>query len=235
MTDTYCFAGIPVTAEFSSGYCRHFLNGYQTQLLPDFTVSVNREDIAAERMTDGQDFSEDYLESLALLRKLSTAFSERNVLLFHASAIEFEGKAYLYTALSGTGKSTHAALCKQVFGERVRYINDDKPFLRYENGCWKVFGSPWCGKHRLGDNISAPLGGIAILRRGGENSIKRVSGDYALPHLLLQSYRPKDAGAMQKVLDLVVKLSRTPVYELTCNISHEAVKVSLGEMSRYSK
>lgn len=232
MNCTYRFAGVSVSAEYSDCYCAEYFSGYETNLSPDLTVSVNQTDIEAERSISEPGFSDGYLESLAFLRKLSTDFSQMGILLFHASAIEFDGKAYLYTAVSGTGKSTHSALCKQAFGDRVRYINDDKPFLRFDNGNWNVFGSPWSGKHRLGNNICVPLGGIAILKRGRENSIRRVSGDYALPTLLAQSYRPNNPIAMQNVLDLVVKLSKTPIYELTCNISQDAARLSLGEMSK---
>lgn len=231
MNKTYSFSGVSVSAEYSHRYCANHFSGYETDLPPRFAVSVKQTDIDAERTTSTSNFSDGYLESLAFLRKLSTDFAPMGILLFHASAIEFEGKAYLYTAVSGTGKSTHSALCKQVFGDRVRYINDDKPFLRFDNGCWTVYGSPWNGKHRLGNNISAPLGGIAILKRGSENSIRKVTGDYALPTLFLQSYRPEDPVAMQNVLDLVVNLSKMPIYELFCNISQDAARLSLGTMS----
>lgn len=232
MKCTYSFAGIPVSAEYSHDYCRKYFEGYEADSAPCLHVCVTRSDIDYERSISEEDgFSDGYLESLAFLRKLSCDFAPMDILLFHASAIELDGKAYLYTAVSGTGKSTHSALCKEVFGDRLRYINDDKPFLRLENGRWMVYGSPWNGKHRLGSNISAPLGGIAILKRGSENSIRRVDSGYALPTLLSQSYRPNNPIVMQRVLDLVINLSKTPLYELYCNISQDAARLSLGVMT----
>lgn len=234
MIKTYRFADVSVKAEFNYSYSEKYFSGYETADPPDITVSVNQGDIEAERSLSlaQADYGEGYLENLAFLRKLALAFAPMGILLFHASAIEFEGKAYLYTAVSGTGKSTHSALCKKAFGDKVRYINDDKPFLRFVGGGFTVYGSPWNGKHRLSNNIGVPLGGIAILKRGSENSIRRVSSEYGLPTLLAQSYRPKDPIAMQSVLDMAVKLSGQPLYELSCNISLDAARLSLGEMSK---
>ena len=62
-----------------------------------------------------------------------------NGMLLHASAVMVDGKAYLFTAPSGTGKSTHTRLWLQQFGERAAILNDDKPALRFENGKWYAF------------------------------------------------------------------------------------------------
>lgn len=229
---SYCFASIPVSVEYMYGYSEQLFKQYETDLLPKIFISVCEADLKFEdSMYDGV-FDNGYLESLAILRKLSTAFSHMGILLFHSSAILFDGRAYLYTASSGTGKSTHTALCRKVFGDRVKMINDDKPFLRFENGIWRVYGSPWNGKHGLGNNISAPLGGVAILKRGTKNCMKRITSDIALPTLFAQSYRPQKASDMQCVLDLVVNLSRNPIYELRCDMSDEAAELSLGVMSK---
>ena len=67
-------------------------------------------------------------------------------MLLHSSAVVVDGYAYLFSADSGTGKSTHTGLWKQHFGDRAYIINDDKPAIRKVDGEWYVFGTPWSGK-----------------------------------------------------------------------------------------
>ena len=77
-----------------------------------------------------------------------------------------DGEAYIFTAVSGTGKSTHAMLWREVFGERVRMINDDKPLIRITpEGKAVVYGTPWDGKHHLSKNSAFPLKAICWLTR----------------------------------------------------------------------
>jgi serine kinase of HPr protein (carbohydrate metabolism regulator) len=102
-----------------------------------------------------------------------------NGLRIHASAVEVDGKAYLFSANSGTGKSTHTRLWREVFGDRAVMVNDDKPFLRMTEGAVMVYGSPWNGKHGLGCNLSVPLKAVCILERGEENRIEKISAKQA--------------------------------------------------------
>ena len=82
-----------------------------------------------------------------------------------------DGAAYLFTAPSGTGKSTHTRLWREVFGDRVWMINDDKPMLRISENLVTAYGTPWNGKHHISRNASAPLKAIVQLNRGKENII----------------------------------------------------------------
>ncbi len=80
-----------------------------------------------------------------------------DTVLFHGSALAIDGDGYLFTAKSGTGKSTHTRLWRERFGDRVVMINDDKPLLHIDAGSVIAYGTPWNGKHRLGTNASVPL------------------------------------------------------------------------------
>ena len=83
-----------------------------------------------------------------------------------------DGQAYLFSADSGVGKSTHSRLWQQVFGDqRVTIINDDKPALRLRDGVWYVYGTPWSGKYGLNHNLCYPLAGICFLERSKTNKI----------------------------------------------------------------
>ena len=68
----------------------------------------------------------------------------------------------LFTAKSGTGKSTHTRYWLEAFGNRAAIINDDKPFIRLDTPAPMICGAPWSGKHGLDTNLSVPLAGICI-------------------------------------------------------------------------
>ncbi len=84
-------------------------------------------------------------------------------LQLHASAVELDGRAYLFSAPSGTGKSTHTHKWERLFG--AAYINDDKPALLRLAGTWYAFGTPGSGKEDLSRPCQVPLGGVAYLAK----------------------------------------------------------------------
>lgn len=171
--------------------------------------------------------SPEALELLVLCRSAAELLPRYDTVLFHGSALSMDGEGVLFTAASGTGKSTHTALWRRVFGSRVRMINDDKPFLSAREGQIRVFGSPWQGKHRLGENTSAPLKAVCILCRGRENTITRVSAAEALPLLMQQTYRPGTSEATLATMRLVCRLAgQTAIYRLCCNMDPEAALVA---------
>lgn len=207
----------------------------------DFTVATDPQDIEFERVKSAREdeleglpirhFSDAYLESLAVYRKIARQMLAYDTLLFHGSAIAVDGVAVLFTAKSGTGKSTHTRLWREAFGDRAVMVNDDKPLLRVtEAGVW-VCGTPWDGKHRLSTNCMLPLKGICILERGEENHITPISPKQMLPMLLQQSYRPEDAKTTAQLLQVLDKLTqKTAFYRLACNMDPEAARVAFEGM-----
>ena len=143
-----------------------------------------------------------------------------------------DGEGYLFTAKSGTGKSTHTGLWRELLGEKAVMVNDDKPFLEITESGVIVHGSPWNGKHRLGANISLPLKAICLLERGEENEIESIAPKDAVLMLMQQSCRPMDRRKMPKYPELLDGLSqRVDFYRLKCNMEPEAVKLSYEAMS----
>ncbi len=171
------------------------------------------------------DFPEEVLEALAMYRKIMDLVQFRDTIMFHSSALEMDGRGYLFAAPSGTGKSTHTRLWRQVFGERVTMINDDKPLLRLKpDGSWKIYGTPYGGKENIQNNVSQNLCGIVLLERGTENKIERLNAQAAYSRLWRQTYHnDQQPQAMLHVMDLVGRLAKLPIYRLQCNISEEAV------------
>ena len=145
--------------------------------------------------------------------------------MLHASCVEYEGKAYLFSARSGTGKSTHTHLwLKYMPGSRI--INDDKPAIRCIDGVYYAYGTPWSGKTDESVNTGVPIAGIAFLSRG-ENNINRISGIKALKLFMEQTVRPRDKNLMEDMLVVLNNvLTDIPIYELYCDMSEDAVKTA---------
>ena len=131
-----------------------------------------------------------------------------------------------------TGKSTHASLWQQRFGDRVTLLNDDKPALRCVDGEWRVYGTPWSGKTDKNVPAYAPLCGICLLTRDSYNHIHRLPPAKALAGILSQTLRPTEMSGMQALCLLLDRLlSTVPVYELGCTVSLEAAETSFRAMA----
>lgn len=175
---------------------------------------------------------DDYIHGL-----YSTGFSykilEHNGCVLHSSAIAVDGNAYLFSAHSGTGKSTHTSLWLDHFKDRAIIINDDKPCIREIDGELYVYGTPWSGKHDLSINDKFKLKGITFICRSDENWIRETTRSEAISLFLTQSYRPTDKAHMELLLNMIDKIfNKIKIYKLGCNISHEAAKLSYTTMSR---
>ena len=229
-----------ISALFDS--TRTFCKDYITDASPDFEIAIHPEDIQLERdkaakeaRAEGREASnypDDYLETLAVYRKVVAKLLDYDILLFHGSVIAVDGTAYLFAAKSGTGKSTHARLWREYFGDRAVMINDDKPLLQITDTTVIAYGTPWNGKHHLSNNISAPLKAICFLERERNNHIFAVDKRSVFSKLCQQSYRPDNAEALSKTLSLVDRLgSRVELYRLDCNMEQEAAVVAYRGMT----
>lgn len=165
-------------------------------------------------------------------RQFAVFLMEHGGFYLHASAVELEGQAYLFSGKSGEGKSTHTRLWQQVFGEAARVINDDKPALRRMDGQWFAYGTPWCGKDGINQNRRAPLAGICFLKQAKENRIRRLSAQEALQKLLSQTIRKfRDVQRLDLLLEQLDDLvRRVPVYELENRPEAEAARLSFETM-----
>ena len=199
---------------------------------PDFSISLSEDDILEEReSTSDNQFSLTYLETLASLRKLAEIFPSHKRILMHGASIEYKGQAYLFTAPSGTGKSTHIRLWKKYLGDEVKIVNGDKPFISLDSKPL-IYGSPWAGKENWHRNCCMPLKGICFVQRGTENAIQSIEPSECLPLLFKQVYLPSGIDAAGLTLELVDALiKKVPLYLLTCDMSEEAVKCSFEALT----
>ncbi len=234
-------ASVAVRSLFES--TRDYCAAYLTEEVPEILVGVTQADLIqeqaeldAEACREGlrrRAFSEPFLERAAIQRKVAAALFERDVLLLHGSTVAVEGKAYLFTAQCGTGKSTHTRLWREAFGSRAVMVNDDKPFLRLTETEVLACGAPWSGKHGLDTNITVPLQGICILRRGTENRIAPISPGAALPMLEAQCGPPEAPSRQLRYRDLLRRLTeRVPLWQMECTKAPEAALTAHRAMSQ---
>lgn len=153
-------------------------------------------------------------------------------LMLHSSAVIMDGRAYLFSAPSGTGKSTHTQLWLDVFGDRATILNDDKPAIRRIDGVWYAYGTPWSGKYDMSINTRVPLGGICVLRRGEVNKIEPYCGYSAIKDVFEQTPRNANADYVTKLLELLDRLlCEVPVWRMECNTDPEAARMAYAAMS----
>ncbi len=241
MTLTYRFAGINVRITSLYPDVHEYCRDYLTEGDPDFSVSIAPDDLSFEKSRFETErpleaaasltFPDGYWEELAVYRKIAEQAPFFDTLLFHGSAVAVDGIGYLFAAPSGTGKSTHTRLWREVFGTRAVMVNDDKPLLRFREDGILVYGTPWNGKHRLSANVGVPLKAICFLERAAENTIDRICPKTAFPLVFRQCYRPADGVAMEKTLSLLDRLpSCLPFFLLRCNRDPEAARIAYQAM-----
>ncbi len=243
---TYQFAGHVFAIHSFYEQVHRLCQTYISDLTPEHTISIIKEDIIYEREKAAREDKKEglqvrhipdaYLETLAVYRKIADYLLQHDVFLFHGSAVSVDGEAYLFTAKSGTGKSTHTRLWRELFKERAVMVNDDKPLIHVSKEEGKgatIYGTPWDGKHRLSNPIAVPLKAICILKRDSYNHIEPIKKRDAYPLILQQMNRPDNAILLQKTLQILDRLfCQVDFYVLGCNQEIEAAKISYEGMNK---
>lgn len=221
---------------------RDYCKAYLTDHAPEFLISISREELPKEQERLRQEaleeglrfrrFPDPFLERSLIQQKLAEELLEQEILLFHGSTVALDGRAYLFTARCGTGKSTHTRLWRETFPGRAIMVNDDKPFLRFTEEGVLACGAPWSGKHGLDSNIALPLAGICILTRGPENRIRPADAGQVMELLLDQAIRPEDPRLLDISRRLVHRLAdAVPLWQMECTKEPEAALVAWEAMS----
>ena len=206
---------------FLQTFCKDYLFPFEGA--PDIIAEVKKEDVEKEIEIAEVETTEEYAECLCLYREIAEKLPEFDRLVMHGAAITHENRAVLFTAPSGTGKTTHIKLWKKAFGSKVDIINGDKPILHIQNDGVIVHSSPWAGKENYQKNRNAPLKAICIIKRAEKNRTYKVDPKEHLPFILHQIYLPKNGEMAQKTLQLFNSIiSQIPVYIVECNISENA-------------
>lgn len=231
--DIYRIADLNIGVLNHADFTKKYMNDYLTcDCEPDFIVEITPDMIEYEKRVTAEKVPEPYYEITAVLRSIcKTIVSSYCGFFLHCSCLEYNNEAYIFTAKSGTGKSTHARLWREYLKDEVTMINDDKPIVRMIDDTFYIYGTPWNGKHRISNNIKAPIKAIFYLHQSQENRVEKCDTISALTKLLSQTVLPDNKAVMNNLLDMLEKLlSKTPVYDLYCNISEDAVKTALSSI-----
>lgn len=149
----------------------------------------------------------------------------RGYVAIHSASILYNNKAWLFTASSGTGKSTHASLWKEVYD--VDTINGDLNIVSDLEDIPKVYGTPWCGTSGIYDIKEHELGGVILLKRGSTNVVEELPIEKQILDVGQRVVSPpwnKTLTAMQyDILNSLIK--KVKVASLTCTKDQEAAVV----------
>ncbi len=223
--------GIKHSYEYIRSLCREYT--VDDGEMAEFFVSADKAAIESEKLICPETYPDGVYEATCLHREIVRGLVKYGVMLMHSAVIAVDGRAYVFMAKSGVGKSTHISLWREVFGERAVVVNGDKPFFSFEDDVFTVHGSPWKGKEGLGEHISVPVSGICFLERGEVNSIVRATGSDTVGRIFHQILLPKsseDLAVFMAMLDRVLR--SVPFYILKCNMDREAAVVAYGAMRK---
>ena len=155
---------------------------------PDFVITVKESELYAQREQSGISWDAK-LSGFVIVKKLEKLFLENDrILFFHGSVVATQYSAYMFTAPSGTGKTTHSRLwTKNVPNAYI--LNGDKPFVSTGDKI-TAWGSPWCGSEGYNRNEGVELKAICFLERGEKNRMTEISDNVAIPMLAQQTGDP---------------------------------------------
>lgn len=225
----YEIAGLTVDMDVSGRTARQAIAyAADSQGPADITLSCDNRRVLEMNPQLGSEDMAEYMGTGAMFARHLLEFGGFQL---HASAVILEGKAYLFSAPSGVGKSTHTEKWQRLFG--AEYLNDDKPALRQIAGEWMVYGTPWSGKYDLSVPKSAPLGGVTFLRRAEENQMEPLTPAQALPLLMSQTVSRLRREQMQLLLPMADQLLRqVPIWMLSCRNEDAAAVLSHDIMTK---
>ncbi|MGN0450167.1 MAG: hypothetical protein ACI4G0_07440 [Ruminococcus sp.] len=171
------------------------------------------------------------VEEFSYAGKFCKSIIKYDAMLIHSSAIEYNGKAYLFSADSGVGKSTHTSLWRKAFGNVVKMINDDKPVVRVFDGKAVAYGTPFDGGSGIANNISAPLGAVVFIERGESNSIRKAETPEIIKRLYFSTAHFVSRDTADKMLtNFENLLSCSDFYIMTCNMDISAAYLARNEI-----
>ena len=221
------FVEVPAAGGMASR-CREYLSKETAE--PD--IVIREEYYRREKYPEGT--SEELIAYMESAIQFFAKLLSFDGVYLHASCVRMGDRAYLFSADSGTGKSTHTRLWQQIFGDAAQIFNDDKPALRRIDGAWYSYGLPWCGKDGININMKVPLAGICFLKQGEQNEIRRLTSTEAIQRLMPQTLKNiKSIKKLDVTLNNFDKLIREiPIFELENRPEPEAALLSYETMRR---
>lgn len=213
---------------YTSRICSNYRLDNQ-EVTPDFEITVSQEEIDNEKEFLPE-FPDHYIESNCIYRKIAAKILDYNGIIMHACVVEKDGKAFAFSAPSGTGKSTHARLWIETFDD-AKIINGDKPLLRLIDGTLYAYGTPWCGKEALNINTKCRLDSICFLSQSESNSIEKIDKTTALTKIFTQLLMPDNETQTDSFFSMIETIfDKVKFYSLKCNMQKDAAVVAYEGM-----
>lgn len=143
--------------------------------------------------------------------------------VFHCSYIDRGGKAILFTAPSGVGKSTQADLWHRHRGAEI--VNGDRAAVRYADGVLLAEGLPFAGSSEYCKNRTMPIEAIVYLEQAPCTTIRKLHGYEAFSKIWEGiSVNTWDRTDMELVSSVAQKAAtEIPVFQLSCTPDETAV------------
>jgi hypothetical protein len=233
--EKFCFADLIVEMDCQypmlKDRSRKYLLPDSDKRKPDITVNLSEDDFLRyeKKIPDAdREICEYMLAGECFYRRLLSF----DGMLLHSSVVGFDGKAYIFSANCGVGKSTHTHLWTRYIKNTI-IINDDKPAVRKINGEYYAYGTPFSGKNDENANVGYPVGALVFIERSKVNKIRKISPVEAVPLIYQQTTQPV---ASPKHMDILFGfldglLTSVPLYILSCDMSSEAVKTSFEALT----
>ena len=230
-------AGVNILVSFKYPKTRLCLSDFETD--EDFKYKVvitdcrfQEEKNLLERRFPLQSFQSHEIERNSLYRDIPKILVKEGIIMIHGVVVAMDGEGFLFTAPSGTGKSTHAKMWTEAFPNKAIVINGDKPLLKITDSGVIAYGSPWKGKERIGTNDFVKLNNICLLKRGNNNSIKRVEWNAEILTWLLEQSQidGADAQVLERIRWFKAASQYISFFELQCTKSIEAAIVAYNGM-----
>lgn len=216
--------------EYTRTLCNDYL--YSGTEKAELFVSATEDDLCSEEAIAKEKHSRGFIESICIYRNLCLNLPQKDAFVMHGAAVAVDDKGYVFTAKSGTGKSTHALLWCELLPNRAAIINGDKPIIRKKDGKFVIYGTPWSGKEGFNQNTGKELFGVCFLERGEQNKISSLPKADSAMRIMNQILIPSTEEGVVKTFDLIDEMiNKTKTYKLSCNVSLEAARMSYECMS----
>ncbi|MGM9550821.1 MAG: hypothetical protein ACI3XA_01045 [Clostridia bacterium] len=223
----YEIAGIKVQMEPEFDRLKRQCEAYQSSGEPVMDLKIDVNSVTDKHLLNRSDEDLEYMLSSSVFCR---EIVKHGRFFLHASAVVVGNEAYLFSAPSGTGKSTHTKFWLEKF-KNSYILNDDKPVIFPQKDGVTVWGTPFSGKTNLQKNRKVNLRGICFLNRGSENSIKIVESDRAIALVLNNTYRPKNVNDMTLLLDMIGQVAeKVNIFEMSCKNEPDAAEMSYKAM-----
>ncbi len=232
-TEKYVIAGLKVSMELlgerTVRQAEPYLCDFEGE--PDMTVALSIEHI--ERINKQYPtLSFDDMEYVLTGSRFYFQFIRFGGFMLHSSCVVSDGKAYMFSANPGTGKSTHTALWLKYLGDKAYILNDDKPAIRLENGEFYAYGTPWSGKTDQNVNEKVPIGGVAFIERSKNCFIENMDTSEMFKNIYWQTVKPRIEANLDMLIEVCEKfITEIPIYRFGCDISEKAFKTSYEKLT----